>query len=85
MQLNYDQCIVLDEYQEVPFVSHLEVHILCIRENVIKLRSSITLHSGLNRRYNRDCSATDFTTSVPKLSLKRAYQRKLSKGQIIEV
>lgn len=41
----YDKCIVLDEYQQVPFVSHLEVHTLHIREYDIKLQFSNT---GLN-------------------------------------
>lgn len=77
IQLNYDQCIVLDEYQQVPFVSHLEVHTLHVRENDAELQFCITIHTGLNILQNRDWIAPDFTTSLLKLSLQLGHQCKL--------
>lgn len=44
-QLSYDLCIVLDDHQPVPFVSHLEAHIFHIRENNVKLLFSVTFQS----------------------------------------
>lgn len=73
---------MLDEYQQVPFVSHLEVHILHIRANDVKLQFCITIHTGLHIVQNRDCIAPYFTTSLLKLSLKLGYQ---CQGQILEV